>query len=213
MKRRALTPSEIAAFWPGLSDPDAKIAECIAGFEETGNPFYAWLATEICIAAKRQFPAQILDYLRQCAVRMRSLQARGPEGVREILRWVLGFPVKDKSGPGNMLDPDQGRPQLCFVLQFSDYVCRGDNPAKALSKAHDVLDTKIADKVSDPTLRDWVKKHYDLKAWPRRIDEWREIISQYYPGEELAIRLHTALHYYKNTAENLPRVIPPLPRK
>jgi len=75
MKRRALTPSEIAAFWPGLSDPDTKIAECIAGFKETGNPFYVWLAAEICIAAKRQFPAQVLDYLRQGAARMRSLQA------------------------------------------------------------------------------------------------------------------------------------------
>jgi len=107
------------------------------------------------------------------------VEARGPEGLREVLRGVLGFPDKDKAGPGNMLDPDQGRPELCFVLQFSDYVRRGDNPAEALSKAcNDVLDIKIADKVSPPTLREWVKKHYDLKAFPRRIDEWRKIISQ-----------------------------------
>jgi len=78
--------------------------------------------------------------------------------------------------------------------------------AEALSKAcNDVLDIKIADKVSPPTLREWVKKHYDLKAFPRRIDEWRKIISQRYPGEVLAIRLHTASHYYKNITENPPR--------
>jgi len=92
VKRRALTPSEIAAFWPGLSDPDAKIAECVFGFEETGNPFYAWLALEICILDKRQFPAQILDYLRQCAERMRSSGSERPRGFARSSPRGFGFP-------------------------------------------------------------------------------------------------------------------------
>lgn len=184
MKRRALTPSEIAAFSPGLSNPDFKIAGCRAGAEETGNPFYIWLAAEICIATKREFPGWVLDYLKQCAVRMRSPEARKHSDLRKMLPWVLGFPSKGKRGPGNPLDPDLGRPHLHFVLQFSAYIYCGVDPTTALHEAcNDVFED---DDINDATLQRWVKKHYGLKTWPRTFDEWREVILRQYPRERLA---------------------------
>jgi hypothetical protein len=96
-------------------------------FLATHNPLYYWLAIDLCITAKRQFPDWIRDYLGKCAhnwilagkeeqdrkakqarrlAKAKQKAKRAPD-IREKVLEILGFP-KNKFGPGSLLDPNYG---------------------------------------------------------------------------------------------------------
>src|SRR5262249_37111152 len=133
-RTRPLTPAEISAF-QSIDGPDTdfKIAACLEGLRETGEPIYAWRAIRICLADKVEFPHWIKGYLGQCVMRMDSPKARKSGDLRKVLPWVLGFPANRKRGPRkNNLMADTR--MAIFPTLFTDYVIsEGLGPGEPLT--------------------------------------------------------------------------------
>jgi hypothetical protein len=148
-------------------------------FIVSGNPYFVWLAIEICVKHEKEFPSWLRRYLLQCAERIQSGEAKKGD-LRKCLPWVFGF-VKD-SGPGNLLDPDKGADIAAkrkrFAFHFAAEIAQGEKPSAAMADAcNETLDQERADNITEKTLRSWVVKEFDLKRWPRTAAEWDSVKS------------------------------------
>jgi len=157
------------------SDPvDSLLKANAARLKETGNPYYAWMAIEICLTDKKDFPGWVTAYLAECAERMKSDKAKKVRDLREVLPWVFGFPPK-KSGPGKLLHPGAGSHSLLFPLRFAIRIAQGEKPREAMRNAcNEIFDEETAG-VDDKTLERWLRKYFGLKAWPQNAAEWKTI--------------------------------------
>jgi hypothetical protein len=167
-------------------DPDFVLRGARGELADTGNPYYAWMAIQVCIEHEKEFPDWVLAYLGECAERMMSDKAR-KEGrdIRKALPWIFGFPnVLDpsqrKRGPGNMLDPYGGPDTLTFALRFAVRLEQGEQPSAAMSNAcNDVFDGREAS-ADEKTLRRWLLKEFNLKKSPKTAEEWKKVARRHY---------------------------------
>jgi hypothetical protein len=158
-------------------------------FLASGNPFYLWLAVEVCIKHEEEFPNWLRLYLLQCAERMQSDDAKTTGDLRKVLPWVFDF--SKKSGPGSLLDPDKdvagAAERMGFAFRFATKLAQGEKPSAALVNAcNEMFDQGRADKITEKTLRNWIVKEFGLKRWPHTTAEWdsaksiaRERVSRY----------------------------------
>jgi hypothetical protein len=161
-------------------DPDFIIEGARAEFADTTNPYYAWLAVEVCVKHKKEIPDWLRDYLLRCAERMQS-DASKRRGLREVLPWVFGF--SKKAGPGNLLDPQRdGVDRMLLAIKFAIKIELGEKPSAALASAcNETFDQMRADKIKDKTLRSWLRAEFGgLKKFPRTNAEWRSIARNHY---------------------------------
>jgi hypothetical protein len=161
------------------NDPDFIIEGARLEFAGTTNPYYAWLAIEVCVKQKKEIPDWLRRYLLQCAERMQSDAAKR-RGLREVLPWVFDF--SKKAGPGNLLDPYRDSSErMMLAIRFATRIELGDKPSAALASAcNETLDQMRADKIKEKTLRSWLCAEFGLKKWPRTNAEWRSIARKHY---------------------------------
>jgi hypothetical protein len=135
-----------------LRDPDQqlrRLQSMLADHKElaTQSPVHAWMAIDLCVAYKKPFPDWVIAYLGQCAVRMRSNEARRARDIRKTLLWIFGFPNK-KAGPGNPLDPYHGwrerANKMTFAATFARRIRQGEDPVKARSNACNDVSGRMA---------------------------------------------------------------------
>lgn len=149
-------------------------------FVASGNPYYVWLAVEVCVKHEADFPDWLRGYLLHCSERMQSGKAKKGD-LHKVLPSVFGF--QKKSGPGSLLDPDKGAAgaaaRKAFAFRFATKVVQeGHKPSKALvSACNETLDQGRADKITEKTLRRWIEKEFGLKGWPRTAAEWDSLKS------------------------------------
>jgi hypothetical protein len=163
------------------ADPDFHIEGARKVFADTPNPYFAWLAIEVCVKHGKEIPDWLRRYLLQCAERMQSDAAK-KHGLREVLPWVFDF--SKKPGPGNLLDPyPDSDERMMLAIKFAIKIQQGMKPAAALTSArNETFDQGRADKIKDQTLRSWLRAEFDLKKWPRTNAEWRSIAREHYMG-------------------------------
>jgi hypothetical protein len=164
-------------------DPDFKIDMFLCALADSGNPYYAWQALDVCLKHKREIPEWLAAYLEQCIERMESDRAKKTGDLREVLPWVLGFSTK--AGPGNLLDPDRPDPddKLTFALMFAIRLEEGEKPSTAMTSACEkVLGLERAEKIAEKTLKSWLVKVFGLKEWPAHAtaDEWKLIAREHF---------------------------------
>jgi ABC-type oligopeptide transport system ATPase subunit len=161
------------------NDPDFHIEGARGVFADTANPYFAWLAIEVCVKHEKEIPDWLRCYLLQCAERMQSDAAK-KRGLREALPWVFDF--SKKAGPGNLLDPYRDSwERSMLAIRFAIKLERGEKPSAALKNACiETFDPKRADKIKEKTLRSWLCTEFDLKKWPRTNAEWRAIARKHY---------------------------------
>jgi hypothetical protein len=180
-----------------VRSPDFHLELGDIGREETGNPYYAWLAIRICIEHHKAFPDWVIDYLRQRSGRIVIPEWKTQEDLRKILPWVFCFSdarefTGRKRGPGNLLNPDLGGSayrrllfpfrftEINFTLGFAMRVLKGEKPAQAMRNAcNDAFDKETADKIDDKTLKRRLLNDFSLKRWPADAAEWETILRQY----------------------------------
>jgi hypothetical protein len=148
-------------------------------FIVSDNPYYAWLAIEVCVKHEKEFPSWLRGYLLQCAERIQSGDAKKGD-LRKVLPWVFGF--AKNSGPGNLLDPDKDvdgtAERMRFAFHFATGIAQGQKPSAALvSACNETFEQRRADKITDKTLRSWVVKEFGLERWPRTVAEWDSVKS------------------------------------
>jgi hypothetical protein len=161
-------------------NPDFWVEGARIELRDTGNPYYAWMAVQVCIEHKKEFPDWLVRYLELCAERMLSDKAREGGDLRKVLPWILGFP-QHKRGPGNMLDPEGRFDMMMFALKFAIRLERGEEPNEAASNAYnEVFDNSADGKTEEKTLRRWLLKEFDLKKWPTSADEWKNVTREHY---------------------------------
>jgi hypothetical protein len=176
-------------------DSDVWLAGWIDLLADTGNPYYAWLAIDVCIRHQKEFPKVLVAYLAQCAERMKSDRAKKHGDLRKVLPWVFGFPDllernQRKRGPGNLLDPDGGDPDFSFGLRFAIRLMEGEDPHAAMRNAcNDVFDEKNASR-DDKTHQNWLLKSFNLKEWPSTAEEWKTIAREHYGSFWKSLRKH-----------------------
>jgi hypothetical protein len=157
-------------------DADFMLGGAQLGMKESGSPYWAWYAVDICIKAKRPFPNWLAAYLAQCADRM--LKAKEARDLRQILPWILGFP--NKRGPGNPLDVDRDRHKNVFALAFTIQLDKGDEPPAArLNACNIIFEGKYAN-VDDRTLQRWLLDVFALKEAPLTVEKWKKVTDAYY---------------------------------
>jgi hypothetical protein len=160
------------------SDPNFWLPRAQSRLEVTGNPYYAWLAVDICVKANRPFPDWLTAYLAQCAHRMASDRAKEAGDLRKILPWVLGFP--NKRGPGNPLNFDRIQQKTDFAIEFAMQIEAGNKPAVArLNACNATFEGKYAN-VADRTLQRWLLDVFRLRKAPSNVEEWKKIIRKYF---------------------------------
>jgi hypothetical protein len=159
-------------------DSEVMLLVAQSELEESGNPYYAWFAVEICIKAKEPFPDWLTAYLAGCAHRMLSKKAKDARDLRKILPWVLGFP--SRRGPGNPLEVNQNQHKKAFALEFAIRMDTGDEPAAArLNACNAVFEGKYAN-ADDRTLQRWLLEVFGLKKAPSNVKEWKKVTDKYY---------------------------------
>jgi hypothetical protein len=180
MNKPAATVDQILdeVIWDLDPDRDLRLFEKAA--IRTGNPFYFWLAIDICSKnEKKQFPDWVNAYLGQCANRMMSDKAKQATDVRKILPWIFAFPKK-KSGPGKFLDPYYGavdrRQKVRFACKFAMRLYRGEDPVDARKNAGDEVFEEVLD---DKTLQRYLLREFRLTHWPETTEEWKPVIDRY----------------------------------
>jgi hypothetical protein len=191
-KRSGLSPGEMAeALWVY---PEFRVQCALSGLAETGNPYYAWLAIDVCIEHQRTLPEWLRAYLGECAKRMLSEHAREAGDLRKVLPWALGFPnVLDseqrRCGPGNLLDPHpRGFERMMFALGFAIRLEKGEEPLEAMRNAcNEVFEGKEAD-ADDKTLQRWLLKEFDLERWPANTEQWKSVVREHFKSTYDAVR-------------------------
>ena len=169
-----------------LRDPGFMLGGAQLGLEETGNPYWAWYAIDICIKAKIPFPDWLTAYLSQCADRMLSDEAKETRDLRKVLPWILDFPKKH--GPGNPLNVNSDQHKKAFALAFACRLDKGEDPSGARRNAcNDILDGEQAN-VDDRTLQRWLLDVFGLKEAPANVEEWKNVTHEYYRPYLWAIR-------------------------
>jgi hypothetical protein len=168
------------AFTAVMRDPGVQVRACASAMHETGNPFFAWEAIQICIERGREFPDWVLVYLRQSADRMQSPKARQAQDLRSVLPWVFNFPKK--SGPGSLLNPDPDPyDRSLLAIKFAIRIEKGEKPFEALRNAcNDTLPPGRADTIDDKTLRGWMVKEFRTKEFFRTRAAWQAVARKYY---------------------------------
>jgi hypothetical protein len=181
MKRIGLV-EQARAFRDAITnDAELWLKGARAQLDETGNPYFAWTAIKVCIEHDRKFPEWVKAYLALCAERMDSDEAKeGGRDLRKVLPWIFGFPnvldpTKRKHGPGNLLNPDGGNPDLMsFALKFAIKLEQGEKVSAAVRNAcNETLSGKTAE-VDDKTLRRWLQKEFGLRRQPSNADGWKK---------------------------------------
>jgi hypothetical protein len=103
------------------------------------GPVFTWQAINVCIRHNKQFPYWVIDYLAQCADRIRSDSAKEASDARQSLRWVFGFPKTHKSGPGGVLNQDReffkDADEWFFAVAFCQELGESGDPVDARAKA------------------------------------------------------------------------------
>jgi hypothetical protein len=165
-------------------DPDFRVDMFLHALADTGNPYYAWQALGVCLKHKKEIPEWLAAYLEQCIERMGSDRAKQTKDLSDVLPWVFGF-VKEKPGPGNLLDPDRRDPddKLMFALTFVIRIEQGEKVSTAMMSAcEDVLGQERAEEIAEKTLKSWLVKVFELKDWPAHAtaDEWKRIAREHY---------------------------------
>jgi hypothetical protein len=160
-------------------DPDLLLPRAHSKLEITGNPYYAWLAVDICVKANRPFPDWLTAYLAQCAHRIASDKAKEARDLRKILPWVLGFP--SKRGPGTPLNNvDRIQHKRAFAIEFAIQIEAGNEPAAArLNACNATFEGKYAS-VDDRTLQRWLLDVFGLRKAPSNVEEWKKITRKYF---------------------------------
>jgi hypothetical protein len=176
-------------------------------FLATHNPLYYWLAIDLCITAKRQFPDWIRDYLGKCAhnwtlaqneerkgkeerdrkakqarrfAKAKQKAKRAPD-IREKVLEILGFP-KNTFGPGSLLDPNYGASrrmqEVLFTWRFAELFDQSKD--KDSVKARRTAGQEVfGDGPDDKTLERCLKRQLQLKCLPRATEEWKSVIDRY----------------------------------
>ena len=186
LQRKSRLPRPRELFEAMRHDPDFWLQGTLQELAHTGNPYFAWMAIQVCIEHGRQFPEWLLAYLGDCAERMLSDKAReGGRDIRKVLPWIFGFPnvfdpSQSKKGPGNLLNPEGDPDMLDFVLNFATRLERGEKLSAAVRNAcNTAFSGKLAD-VDDKTLRSWLRKCLGLKEEPPNADAWLDAAREYY---------------------------------
>jgi hypothetical protein len=180
-------PTLLAMFEAARSDPAFRERMWFSALTDTGNPYYAWMAIENCINHKKEFPAWVIAYLKQCVERLKSDEAKESADLRKVLPWIFGFPhvldpTQGKRGPGNLLNPDreQAPDRMLFALRFATRLEKGEDPPTAICNAYnDTFDEQSAN-ADEKTLRRWLLKEFDLNEWPSSAEEWKKICREHY---------------------------------
>jgi hypothetical protein len=158
-------------------DPDLWLSSFQARARETNNPYYVWMAIDVCIESKKQFPDWVIAYLTQCLERMSSDKTTKAKDFRSILPWVFGFPTK--RGPGKILAPHSGG-KAAFALSFALALHRGDNPPTARRNACNKVCIGSDLNVDDRTLQRWLLKEFGLKNEPPTTEEWKRVAREHF---------------------------------
>jgi hypothetical protein len=171
-----------------LREPDFGIDIWLHAVAQTGNPYYAWKAIQVCITHKKEFPNWLTVYLAQCAQRMMSDKAKETGDLRANLPWIFGFPnlldpTQRKHGPGNLLNPDHApgwEDKQIFAVTFFGRLVNGEDPLMAMHNAcNDVFHGENAN-ADEKTLRRWLLKEFHLKEWPSSADHWKAVAREHY---------------------------------
>jgi hypothetical protein len=173
-------------------DPNFWLSGAVRELADTGNPYWAWNAIQVCIQHQKEFPDWLLVYLGECAERMMSDQAKESGDLGRVLPWIFGFPsvldpTQRKRGPGNLLDP-LGPDRSWFALRFAIRLENGERLSAAMQNAaNDVFDGINAN-ADEKTLRRWLLKEFDLKDRPSNVGEWKAAAREHFrlfpPKEE-----------------------------
>ena len=143
-----------------LRDPEFRVEMFQSVFADTGNPYSAWEALDVCLKDKKEIPDWLADYLTQCTQRMLSDRAKRTGDIRKILPWVFDF--TNNSGPGYLLDPDKRDKDFLdrsrFALRFMTKIMQGDKPSTALMNARSDQERGKDAK----TLRSWIIKEFTI---------------------------------------------------
>jgi hypothetical protein len=164
-------------------DPDVWLQVAALQLEDTGNPYYAWMAVRVCIEHKKEFPDWLLFYLGMCAEAIMSDKAKKAGDLGRVLPWVFGFPnvldpTQCKREPGNLLDPNGDPDRKRFALKFWVRLEEGETVLAAMRGAYDdVFKNGDAD---DKTLERWLLKEFGLKKRPSDADGWKAAGREHY---------------------------------
>jgi len=172
-----------SAFIPlsNVWDSDTEIlAYYCARWQDSGNPYHAWEAMDICARRKLAFPDWVRRYLDDCAQRvMDAAQSKASKDLREILPGVLGF--SGERGRGHPLRPDgEASEYVTAAVVFANAIDEGSKPTDALVEASMVLDQPVADKIDSKTLLGHIKKLYGVTKAPRTNAGWKTLLNGWY---------------------------------
>jgi hypothetical protein len=166
----------LSFYFGKYSDPDVLLKHFDALWKQSDNPYWVWEAVNLCAEHERQFPDWVRHYLNRCAARMmKAANSKTSKDFREVLPHALGFRLK--RGRGHPLRPDGDAYEYVHAAyEFAIAILNGSKPTDALHKASTVLPRPLADKITDKTLRDHIKKLFGVKNAPRTNADWHEAI-------------------------------------
>lgn len=156
-------------------DPEFMLPGMHLGFKENGNPSFAWMAIDLCLKSKIEFPDWLISYLAHCSERMLSDKAKEAREERDVLPWILGF--AGVSRPGNALDVDRDQHKKAFALAFAIRLDKGDDPPAARCNAYNDIFNREAADADDRTLQRWLLEVFGLKKSP---PDWKNVVDEYY---------------------------------
>ena len=167
-------------FEPVLNEPDFLLESAFEAYTETGNPYFAWEAIEVCNAHIRPYPDWLRAYLGDCANRMTSPEAAaGGHDLRKALPRIFGFP--NKRGPGNLLNPTEGAERQCdFAYKFAFRVSKGEKLTPAMRDACIEAFGGTMAEADEKTLRRWLCRVFGLKEWPTDQTQWKKIFIEHF---------------------------------
>jgi hypothetical protein len=154
------------------------LLDCLAeNFESSGNPVHAWMAIYWCDKFKKPLPSWVIAYLAQCSKRM--FDTRETSDLQAVLAEVLGFP-KRRPGPGKPLKLGPDLDKISFTTKFVNYILQGKDSKTAKADAcNETFKRKIADKVDNKTLDNWLIDTMGLPEKPQDDMEWKTAALRY----------------------------------
>jgi hypothetical protein len=166
-----------------LHNPAAGITLYLTMWKLTQHPAYAWRVIGICAEKGIPMPPEITTYLGGVAARMEG--AKQASDLRAVLPKIMGFPAKEKKGPGKPLDPDDDlgvdSDDIRLAILFATELSRGRRVSKALENATAKLPAHFGS-LDERSLKKRIAKAACLEIMPSTAAEWQAELHSCFVG-------------------------------